>query len=144
MITRLVGAGFLQSCRLDRGGEVLKITTAGRHASDNPSLLPASTSQLTEHERRPPKSWQKGGSRMADVASVSGEDPLLRELCSWRLATARAAGLPAFRVAHMSVLQSIAAQRPRTDSELLTIKGIDPTKLANYGAELLAIVRECN
>ena len=144
MIARLIGAGFLQRCQLDHGGEMLKLTTAGRRASEDPSMLSALTSRPTERTRRQPKSWQKDGSRSADVASVSDEDPLLQRLCSWRLETARIAGLPAFVVAHTSVLRSIAAQRPRTESELLAVKGIGPAKLAKYGAELLAIVRECD
>jgi superfamily II DNA helicase RecQ len=45
-------------------------------------------------------------------------------------------------VAHNSLLRSLAAVRPRTESELLAVKGMGPHKLERYGAELLALLGE--
>jgi superfamily II DNA helicase RecQ len=45
-------------------------------------------------------------------------------------------------VAHNSLLRNIAAARPRTESQLLAIKGMGPRKLEQHGAELLQLVRE--
>ncbi len=77
-----------------------------------------------------------------DVSIVRDDDPLFRRLRAWRLDKAREERVPAFRVAHNSVLRSIAAGRPRTERELRAIRGIGPRKLEKYGAELLSLVRE--
>ena len=77
-----------------------------------------------------------------DVAMVPEDDPLFQRLRAWRLEKAREADVPAFVIAHNSLLRNIAAARPRSESELLAIKGMGPKKLEKYGAELLALVRE--
>ena len=85
---------------------------------------------------------EKAVSVPVDVASVPDDDPLFQRLRAWRLEKARETGVPAFVVAHNSLLRNIAAFRPHTESELLAIKGMGPRKLEKYGAELLALVRE--
>ena len=59
-------------------------------------------------------------------------------LRAWRLATARAQGVPPYVIFHDSVLQEIAASRPTTLAALAAIKGVGQSKLARYGEELLA------
>ena len=66
------------------------------------------------------------------------ETPAFATLRAWRLATARAQGVPPYVIFHDSVLQEIAANRPATLAQLAEIKGVGQSKLARYGEELLA------
>jgi ATP-dependent DNA helicase RecQ len=73
---------------------------------------------------------------------VAATDPadagLLEALKEWR--TRARDGKPAYTVAHNSTLESIAALRPRTPSELATIKGIGPAFVERHGETVLALL----
>jgi DNA helicase-2/ATP-dependent DNA helicase PcrA len=66
--------------------------------------------------------------------------PLMEALRSWRLERSRADGVPAYVVAHDSVLAEIAATRPRSTAQLGRVSGIGSAKLDRYGAEILGVV----
>jgi RecQ family ATP-dependent DNA helicase len=75
----------------------------------------------------------------APPAELSPADaPLFDQLKEWRLRAAD--GKPAFTVAHNSTLEAIAATRPATEEALLAIKGIGPSFVSKYAAEVLEIV----
>ena len=61
-------------------------------------------------------------------------------LKEWRLTTARSDGVPAYVVATDALLAEIVDQHPTTIPGLRRIKGMGPSRLARYGAELLEIV----
>jgi DNA helicase-2/ATP-dependent DNA helicase PcrA len=61
-------------------------------------------------------------------------------LRTWRLARARADGVPPYVVFHDSVLRAIADARPATLGELAQISGVGPAKLERYGTDLLALL----
>jgi ATP-dependent DNA helicase RecQ len=84
--------------------------------------------------RREPR--RKAGVGGAPTALSSA---LLEALRNWRLATARAHGVPAYVVFHDATLEAIAAARPHTLEELREISGIGAAKLARYGEALLAL-----
>jgi DNA helicase-2/ATP-dependent DNA helicase PcrA len=65
---------------------------------------------------------------------------LMEALRSWRLERSRADGVPAYVVAHDSVLAEIAARRPRSETQLARVPGIGPAKLDRYGTEILGVV----
>ena len=48
--------------------------------------------------------------------------------------------MPAYIVAHDSVLAAIADEHPSSLSQLRRIKGMGPVKLEQYGPEILEIV----
>jgi superfamily II DNA helicase RecQ len=48
--------------------------------------------------------------------------------------------MPAYVVAYDETLASISAARPTTLAALERVKGIGPSKLDKYGADILAIV----
>lgn len=74
--------------------------------------------------------------------SLSGPaQPLQKDLRAWRLERARADGVPAFVVAHNTLLEALAAGRPSTLQELLRIPGIGPKRVESYGMEILAIIQ---
>jgi superfamily II DNA helicase RecQ len=53
---------------------------------------------------------------------------------------ARASGVPAFVVFDNKTLRAMAGARPSSNSALLDVAGVGPTKLERYGAALLEIV----
>jgi ATP-dependent DNA helicase RecQ len=94
--------------------------------------------------------------RAADPSPLRGEGPgegdraaetaeadlaLFERLRAWRSGAARARGVPAYVVFADATLAELATRRPATEDDLLDVKGIGPRKLAEYGAELLAVLR---
>jgi DNA helicase II / ATP-dependent DNA helicase PcrA len=65
---------------------------------------------------------------------------LLEALQLWRRDRARADAVPAYVVAHDSMLLAIAEARPASATALARLKGIGPAKLERYGDEILAVV----
>lgn len=76
-----------------------------------------------------------------DAKLVSLDHDLLEKLKMWRVKRAMADGVPAYIVAHDTLLEALASRPPKTERQLLAIPGIGPRKLEIYGAELLAL---CN
>jgi superfamily II DNA helicase RecQ len=50
--------------------------------------------------------------------------------------------VPPFRVLTDRALLAVAQEQPRSEAELLSIRGIGPSLAKKYGAQLLAIVRD--
>jgi DNA helicase-2/ATP-dependent DNA helicase PcrA len=78
-----------------------------------------------------------------DAAGAGGGDPdvhLLEALQRWRRDRARADAVPAYVVAHDSMLFAIAEARPRSLTALARVKGMGPAKLERYGEDILAIL----
>ena len=59
-----------------------------------------------------------------------------------RVEARRADGKPAYTVLDDRTLAAIVEQLPASEDELARIDGIGPTRLARYGDELLALVRD--
>jgi ATP-dependent DNA helicase RecQ len=144
MIAGLVEAGFLETRQLPHGGMMLQLSQQGQRALADPVALQSLAARLEQQARKQTTGRSTKGSAPVpvDVAAISEDDPLYKRLCAWRLQKARDLGLPPFMVAHNSLLRNIAAARPRTESQLLAIKGMGPRKLEQHGAELLQLVRE--
>ncbi|MFA5872186.1 MAG: exodeoxyribonuclease VII large subunit [Parcubacteria group bacterium] len=66
---------------------------------------------------------------------------LLEKLKNWRDKTARRSGVEFYRVLGNQALEEIAAKMPQNKQELLEIKGIKEKKYAQYGEEILSMVR---
>jgi ATP-dependent DNA helicase RecQ len=71
---------------------------------------------------------------------VIPDDRLLEGLRRWRRDRASADGVPAYVVAHDTTLAEIADARPRSLPALRRVRGMGPTKLERYGAEILAVI----
>ncbi|MYA74275.1 MAG: ATP-dependent DNA helicase UvrD2 [Acidimicrobiaceae bacterium] len=74
------------------------------------------------------------------AVSTLDEARLREQLKTWRSTTAKTAGVPAYVVFNDATLYQIAALRPQTDDDLLSISGIGPVKLERYGEDILAIL----
>jgi DNA helicase-2/ATP-dependent DNA helicase PcrA len=90
---------------------------------------------------------EPGSRRIAALDRVDGDNGsgsvdrhLLEALQLWRRDRARSDAVPAYVVAHDSMLLAIAEARPASATALARVKGMGPTKLARYGDEILAIV----
>jgi ATP-dependent DNA helicase RecQ len=100
--------------------------------------------------RMPPDgpSVRGGGSRTAKMrvpaaGSLDGSaSALFERLRTWRDTRASADDRPHYTVLADATLRAIAVALPQADEELLAIPGIADAKLARYGADLRAIVRE--
>lgn len=73
-------------------------------------------------------------------APMSFDPELFEQLKKWRYNRAVAEKLPAFYIAHDSVLEELARRRPQTAQALLGVKGLGQAKLDKYGPDILAIL----
>ena len=81
--------------------------------------------------------------RSAHRVAAQDEDSaaeLFEALRAWRLAEARRAGLPAFRVLTDATLMAIASETPIDENALLLVRGIGPALARRYGEAVLGIV----
>jgi ATP-dependent DNA helicase RecQ len=69
-----------------------------------------------------------------------GDPDLVQRLRAWRLERSRADGVPAFVVFNDRTLNELAAARPTTEAELVSVHGLGPAKVDRYGEEVLAVV----
>lgn len=73
--------------------------------------------------------------------SPSAANPdLLAALKSWRMTQAKAASIPAYVIAHDSVLELVASRLPNSRQALFGLKGFGTTKVDKYGDDILALV----
>lgn len=71
-----------------------------------------------------------------------GDTELLERLKDLRRDLAQERKVPAYVIFSDATLVEVAKLRPRTESEMLAISGIGPTKLERYGARFLAALRD--
>jgi DNA helicase-2/ATP-dependent DNA helicase PcrA len=74
------------------------------------------------------------------AAAATPDERLLEALRRWRRERASEDGVPAYVVFHDTTLAEIADERPRNLPGLRRIRGMGPTKLERYGAEILAVI----
>lgn len=67
---------------------------------------------------------------------------LYDRLNAWRRAYAEEKNVPAFTVFYTKTLLAIANYLPADENDLLTIPGIGPRKAADFGADILRMVKE--
>lgn len=65
---------------------------------------------------------------------------VLAALKDWRLERAKADNLPAYVIAHDSVLELVAVKLPATAGQLLALKGFGPAKVDKYGSDILRLI----
>ncbi len=97
--------------------------------------------QLREEAPAPPAAKPGRRDRTAAPPATPAEGGVFEALRAWRAAEAKAQAVPPYVIFHDTVLREIAAVRPATADELGGIKGVGTSKLARYGAAVLALVR---
>ena len=87
---------------------------------------------------------RKKGRTRKDLDPADGLDAggtaLFDALRSWRLATSREHGLPAYVIFHDGTLKEIARARPATITALGAISGVGEMKLEKYGRDIIELV----
>jgi ATP-dependent DNA helicase RecQ len=76
-----------------------------------------------------------------DTPMGAEEQSLLAALKEWRRSEASRARLPAFIVAHDSVLEAVARLKPNNLEQILAVPGFGERKTETYGAAIVYIVR---
>ncbi len=108
-----------------------------------PVLRGEETVRLRRDPRPAPKSSAAAAKPSVPFDFESEDDQRLwQKLRGLRLEIARAADLPPYAVFHDKTLREMAARRPRTPADLLTIHGIGMTKAERYGELFLEAINE--
>ncbi|MEU8211304.1 DNA helicase RecQ [Micromonospora sp. NPDC049044] len=95
--------------------------------------------------REPEKPASSRSSKPRGAATVVAEltpaaTSLFERLRSWRAATAKEQGVPAYVIFHDATLRQIASDAPDTLADLSRINGVGENKLAKYGEQILAVL----
>lgn len=91
---------------------------------------------------KPAKAAAERAGRGARPAQAEAHDPVLFDrLREWRLKTARARRVPAFRILTDRTLTAICRALPADEEELLEVPGMGPALVKRYGRSLLELVR---
>ncbi len=83
---------------------------------------------------------RRPASASTPVGGDQREDGLAVALKTWRSATARATGVPAYVVFHDTTLAAVAEAKPRDRAALLALPGVGPVKVERYGEAVLSLV----
>jgi ATP-dependent DNA helicase RecQ len=68
--------------------------------------------------------------------------PIFEKLRTWRAATAKEQGVPAYVIFHDATLRQIATEQPTTLAELGKVNGVGENKLAKYGDQILTTLSD--
>jgi superfamily II DNA helicase RecQ len=98
-----------------------------------------STAGRGREGRRKPRTSEANPKR-ARTPLPADANELFEALREWRLAEAKRAGIPAFRVVNDRTLLGVATATPVDEDELLGVPGIGPGLARRYGAAILRIV----
>jgi ATP-dependent DNA helicase RecQ len=94
---------------------------------------------LRRDAKRPARAARPAtGKARAAAAELPAEAaPVFERLRSWRAATAKEQGVPAYVIFHDATLREIATLSPTSLTELGTVNGVGENKLAKYGEQVL-------
>jgi ATP-dependent DNA helicase RecQ len=122
--------------------DVGEFATVSLNADRARPILRGEERVMLRDDIMPNKDRRRGGKARAEPASLPpAAGTLFDALRLWRSAEAKAQGVPPYVIFHDTVLREIAAVRPVSEDELGQIKGVGASKLARYGAGVLAVVR---
>ena len=124
----------------------LHLSEDGRRARDED----VASVKLPKQPARPTRarSGRKKGRSPSKKRAAASEDAanppaaLVEALKRWRTQEAKRRRCPAFRILTDRALFGIASEIPRDEESLLGIKGMGPTLVKKYGADILAITSE--
>jgi len=122
---RLADGGFTIAAE----ARTARRTKRAAKASAGKPQAPRRTRRASDAKR------ERGGSGLPSSAKA-----LFEALREWRLAEAKRAGIPAFRILNDRTLLGVATDTPGDEGALLRVAGIGPGLARRYGAALLGIV----
>ena len=128
---QLLMSGYLRVAGGDR--PVVELTEIGEQAVRDREAVPlAAPTKGARAPRLTP------GAAPAPLSAA--DEALFERLRAWRADRALMQSLPAYVVFDDRALRELAAARPRSEEDLLAVRGVGPAKLERYGAAVLAIV----
>ena len=86
------------------------------------------------------RSSGSGGAKKETVELTGDAAGLFERLRSWRAASAKEQGVPAYVIFHDATLRQIASDAPASLAELSKVSGVGENKLAKYGEAILAVL----
>jgi len=106
-------------------------------------VLSGSRTMLLRHEAARPAAKARKPKRGAAAAVDldAGAAIVFERLRTWRAATAKEAGVPAYVVFHDATLRELATRIPTTLDELSTVSGIGVAKREKYGPQILVALQ---
>jgi ATP-dependent DNA helicase RecQ len=143
LLEALADEGLLHRRSLDGpgSGSILSLSDEGRRVMLADPAVRLALPDLGGPSRRPAAA--KGAKRPAKpMPSAAVDAGLATRLRAWRLGEAKKRGIPAYAVFHDSTLEALAAMRPKNETELSSIPGIGPGRIAKFGTELLGVLAE--
>ena len=129
MLLALPGVG---PAFVERHGEAVLALVGG---GEPPAAAAAPALQL---DVPPPRTARPRGRPPGTRGDADPE--LVDRLRTWRLDAARDRAVPAYVVAHDRTLAAIAAARPRSNDDLLAIRGVGRAFVDRHGGAVLALV----
>ena len=88
----------------------------------------------------PSANLEKNLGKLASIWVEAPADPrTIKILREWR--RKKAQGIPAYRIFSNRTMEALAIEKPSTREKLLEIHGIGPTKLEEFGDELLLLLK---
>ncbi|MGQ0445302.1 MAG: HRDC domain-containing protein, partial [Beijerinckiaceae bacterium] len=116
--------------------------SSGRSADIRQALQDIESAQSGE-PADPVKALPPEAARKREIAALTAREiRLLAALKAKRLELAKAQKTAAFGILHDTVLIEMARMRPRTREELALVSAIEPKKIEQFGAILLAVIAD--
>jgi len=141
VIRQLIARGVMG---VDVDAEAGRFATLSLVADKARPILRGEERVILREDLAPVRNRKRGspdrGTRAKPLISGEGDEAGFEALRNWRSAEAKAQGVPPYVIFHDSVLRDIAAAQPAGLDEMGQIKGVGASKLARYGAAVLAVV----
>jgi DNA helicase-2/ATP-dependent DNA helicase PcrA len=126
----------------NQGREVARRSSRFLAALERPRPVPASGARDAAPSQQTAVAEDRTSAGRALVPPATERTPASEGLRAWRTERARADRMPPYVILHDATLEAIVAAEPHTIEELGGVKGMGPTRLERYGAEILAALEE--
>lgn len=115
---------------------VLDKSLVAKSANAVVSLESMKPSQIKKHHKKVISALAPPSEKIGNYDSK-----LFNELRDWRYGVSKKKTIPPYAVLNDKTLRSIASELPKTEKELLTISGIGPAKLEQYGKPIIKLIK---
>ena len=117
------------------------ITHEGRDPDDRALATVWIRGDASQGLAKPSKASRAKKAAVTERALSGAEAEIERSLRVWRSGIAKKNSAPAFTVFPDSTMRALAIERPQTIEALYRVKGLGPSKVDKFGAEILTVLR---
>lgn len=140
LLNALIKAGCIE---VDTGQyPTLSLTPLGRDVMLRKQSVALTMPVPAAAQKRPTVAKPRRSSRRGDETVGDYDTKVFEALRAWRREKAARMGVPAFVVFPDRTLEELARVKPKTEAELLEVRGIGPAKARQFGRETLAVIRQ--